>query len=428
MNCISFFITACICSVLQTQIPSEQPARFFSHDAAIKTMSANPSVFDNTVQSINNFRMFYEHPLQWIRNLPPVSFDSSQTQQDFTIVMVGDVLLHDRIEASCLGEDGQYHYESLFRNVRNEISQADLALVNQEVIIGGESLGVEGYPCFNAPFALADTLADTGFDVILHGTNHALDRGKQGLLNCLENWNTTYPDISILGIHNSKQSYDQVPIIEKNSYRIAVLNYTYGTNGITLPSDLPYGVSYLEQSKVISDLIYAKEHADFTIVCPHWGTEYSLKSTNEQKNWVKLFAEYGADLVIGTHPHVLEPVVLYEFDDRNDLLVYYSLGNFVNWTSHTGADTLPRMLGGMAKIKLTKDADGTIRFKDCSLSPLVSHVSNSYEGVTVYPLEQYTEELALQNQIIDQDPTFSVDRLQNLFSAFETVQSSHWSD
>lgn len=131
--------------------------------------------------------------------------------------MVGDVLLHDRIEASCLGEDGQYHYESLFRNVRNEISQADLALVNQEVIIGGESLGVEGYPCFNAPFALADTLADTGFDVILHGTNHALDRGKQGLLNCLENWNTTYPDISILGIHNSKQSYDQVPIIEKTA-------------------------------------------------------------------------------------------------------------------------------------------------------------------------------------------------------------------
>lgn len=119
---------------------------------------------------------------------------------EVSIVMVGDVLLHTPVAKSGETEGGGYDFHPLFENVREEIEAADLALVNQEVIIGGSELGISGYPAFNAPYELGDALADTGFDVILHATNHALDKGKRGILNCLEYWRTSHPEKAVLGL------------------------------------------------------------------------------------------------------------------------------------------------------------------------------------------------------------------------------------
>ena len=113
------------------------------------------------------------------------------------------------------------------------------------MIIGGEDLRVTGYPSFNAPFEVADALADAGFDVICHATNHALDRGAKGIVNCLGNWEDDHPEIEVVGIHTSKEDSDKICIYEKDGYKIAVLNYTYGTNGIPLPKDMPYAVDLL---------------------------------------------------------------------------------------------------------------------------------------------------------------------------------------
>ncbi len=333
---------------------------------------------------------------------------------EITLVMVGDVLLHTRVAESGRKEDGGYDFSAVFAHVKEEIEAADLALVNQEVIIGGEELGVTGYPSFNAPYELGDALADTGFDVVLHATNHALDKGKRGILNCLAFWEENYPEMAVLGIHQSQARQEEIYIYEQEGIKVAVLNYTYGTNGIALPGDMPYAVDLLEKDRMSRDLQKAREEADFVIVCPHWGTEYSLEASKSQKDLAAWFAEKGADLVLGTHPHVIEPIEILDGEEEEGTLVYYSLGNFVNWTSGTGQGVANRMVGGMARITIGLNEAGRAVVKDYGVEPLICHVETGVGGVTVYPLEEYTEELASRNEICLQDGSFSLEYCRNL--------------
>ena len=331
---------------------------------------------------------------------------------EYKIIMVGDVLLHTPVEESCRQADGSYDYDSLFAHTKETIAAADLALVNQEVIIGGADLGISGYPCFNADFSLCDSLVETGFDVICHATNHAMDKGRVGLVNCAEYWKNKYSQITVLGIHDTadtstSRGADPV-ILELADMRIAVLNYTYGTNGISLPEDMPYAVDMLNEGQVAADIQRAEQLADFTIVCPHWGTEYRLTPDASQEKWTKIFVENGADLVLGTHPHVIEPIEwVADEESDHEMLVYYSLGNFVNWTSGTGEGVANRMVGGMAEVTLSINDDGEVEIADYGVQPLVSHVTSNPGGVTTYFLEDYSEELAGENEIISQDPEFS---------------------
>lgn len=326
------------------------------------------------------------------------------------IIMVGDMLLHDRIEEVAKNEDGSYEYDEIFAHTKDMIADADIAIANEEVIIGGSELGVSGYPAFNAPYEFADELVKVGFDVICHGTNHALDKGGRGITNCLNNWEKKYPDVAILGIHDSVEDQQEVYICEKNDIKIAILNYTYGTNGIKLPADMPYGVDYLSEEKVKKDLEFAEENADFTIVCPHWGTEYSLEPDGYQSKWADIFAQSGADLIIGTHPHVIEKIDwISRGNSDKDTLCYYSLGNFVNWTSGTGVGVSNRMVGAMARVTLKREANGEVIIEKYDALPLVSHVTSNKNGVTVYPLAEYTDEMASKNEIVYQASDFSLE-------------------
>ncbi len=330
------------------------------------------------------------------------------------IVMVGDMLMHGRVMESGLKEDGTYNFDHLFVNVKDTIENADLALVNQETILGGTELGLSGYPAFNSPYELGDSLVDAGFDVILHATNHTLDKGKTGVQNCMNFWDTNYPDIAYLGINKSQEEQDtDIYIYEQDGIRIAILNYTYGTNGIPTPSDMPYIVNYLDEDKIIQDLKFAEEISDFTIVCPHWGTEYVLSATDSQKKWATIFMENGADLVIGTHPHVIEPIEMLTDENDNEMLVYYSIGNFVNGTSGTGEGTTNRMVGGIADITISLDENDEAYIEKYDVIPIVCHIDEKTE-YTVYYLSDYTEELAKENHIISQDPSFSLEECNNL--------------
>lgn len=338
---------------------------------------------------------------------------------EYKIIMVGDVLLHTPVEESCLQPDGSYDYDSLFSHTKEEISAADLALVNQEVIIGGADLGITGYPSFNADFSLCDSLAGAGFDIICHATNHAMDKGRKGLINCAKYWKENYPQITVLGIHDTADTSTscgaEPVILDLPDMKIAVLNYTYGTNGIPLPDDMPYAVDLLDEEQVAADIRRAEELADFTIVCPHWGTEYRLTPDASQEKWTKVFAENGADLVLGTHPHVIEPIEWVTDEERDhEMLVYYSLGNFVNWTSGTGEGVANRMVGGMAEVTITKNDHGEVEIADYGVKPMISHVTSGPEGVTTYFLEDYDAVLAEENEIISQDPDFSREYCVNL--------------
>ena len=333
------------------------------------------------------------------------------------IVMVGDMLMHGRVMESGLKEDGTYNFDHLFVNVKDTIENADLALVNQETILGGTELGLSGYPAFNSPYELGDSLVDAGFDVILHATNHTLDKGKTGVQNCMNFWDTNYPDIAYLGINKSQEEQDtDIYIYEQDGIRIAILNYTYGTNGIPTPSDMPYIVNYLDEDKIIQDLKFAEENSDFTIVCPHWGTEYVLSATDSQKKWATIFMENGADLVIGTHPHVIEPIEMLTDENDNEMLVYYSIGNFVNGTSGTGEGTTNRMVGGIADITISLDENDEAYIEKYDVIPIVCHIDEKTE-YTVYYLSDYTEELAKENHIVSQDPSFSLEECNNLIES-----------
>ena len=341
----------------------------------------------------------------------------SDIPQSATIIMVGDILLHTPVEEAAQDDEtGEYNFDFIFEHSRDEISAADLALVNQEVIIGGKELGISGYPAFNAPYEIGDALVKAGFDVICHGTNHALDKGAKGIINTLDFWRESYPEIGVVGVYSEQEAYDEIYIREVNGIKVAILNYTYGTNGIPLPSDMPYAVSLLEENRVRSQLAEAESRADFTIVCPHWGIEYNLKTSADQKKWMEIFRECGADAVIGTHPHVIEPYVFYDDEDtesisnnhgNGDMLVYYSLGNFVNWTSGKGEGVANRMVGGMAHFIISRKESGEVSLDDYRVENYVCHVKSGDRNVTVYPLDEYTDELGAENEIIKQDAAFS---------------------
>ena len=333
--------------------------------------------------------------------------------REIRLVMVGDILLHTPVADSGRLPEGGYDFGAVFAQMKEEISSADLALVNQEVIIGGEELGVSGYPAFNAPYELGDALAEAGFDVVLHATNHALDKGKKGILNCLSYWREKHPSMAVLGIHDSSAGQEEIYVYEQEGIRIAILNYTYGTNGIALPEDMPFAVDLMEKEKMQRDLQKARQEADFVVVCPHWGTEYLLSASQEQKDWAEWFAENGADLVLGTHPHVIEPFEWVDGGDRS-ALVYYSLGNFVNWTSGTGEGVANRMVGAMVEVTIGLDDENKAGIKSYDAEPVVCHVEQGFGGVSVWPLAQYTPEMAARNEIIKQDDGFTYEYCREL--------------
>lgn len=339
-----------------------------------------------------------------------------EQSSDVTLLMVGDILLHEPVQRVAKDAEGNYNYDFIFEHVKPKMQAADVAIVNQEVIIGGKELGVSGYPMFNAPYEAGDALVAAGVDVVCHATNHSLDMGKKGIINCYEFWKQRYPQIKVVGLNGFEYEYENIDIIEKNGIKIAILNYSYGTNGIAFPKDMPHAVDMLEKAKVEKDLKYAEENADFTLVIPHWGTEYNLGTDAYQEYWTGIFREGGADLVIGAHPHVIEPVEMIEDENTGitnnhgggDMLVYYSLGNFVSWTSSTGKGVSNRSVGGMAKVTITKNASGEAVIKDHEVEAVVCHESSKEHGVTVYPLSEYSEDLAKENEIKLQDSSFTM--------------------
>lgn len=330
------------------------------------------------------------------------------------LVMVGDMLMHLRVTQSGKMEDGTYNYDHIFEYVKEDIEAADVAIVNQEVILGGAELGYSGYPMFNTAFELGDAIDDAGFDVVLHATNHTMDKGKAGLMNCLNYWSENHPDIKVLGANKTREEYDEVYIYEQDDMKIAILNYTYGLNGMPMPSDMPYAVDMMEEDKMSADIAKAEEEADFTVVCLHWGNEYQTYASNNQKMWSEFFQERGVDLIIGTHPHVIQPVEWYEDEDGNRMLVYYSIGNFINSTADSGNGIGARVVGAMAEVELVRDENGDVVIGDYGVTPLVTQIEAGPGNITTYKLEDYSQELADSNQMSYKDPGFSYEFCKEL--------------
>lgn len=344
-----------------------------------------------------------------------VQQDEVFQEPEVSLIMVGDILLHENVQESGKLSDGTYNYDHMFEYIKDDVQAADIAIANQEVILGGTEIGLYGYPNFNGPFEVGDALVDAGFNVILHATNHTLDHGKSALVNCLDFWKTKHSDVAVLGVFESQDAYDNdIYVFEEDGLKIVILNYTYGTNGMPFPIDMPFAVAMLEENKVIADLQKANEIADFIVVCPHWGTEYRHEQSREQEYWAELFMENGVDLVIGTHPHYIQPVEMLIGENGEEMLVYYSLGNYINSTGESGRGTADRMIGGMAQVTVAKTETGKAYIKEYGVEPLVTQLSYGTQEITTYKLDEYTETLASQNRILDKDDVFSLEFCQEL--------------
>lgn len=307
-----------------------------------------------------------------------------------SLVAVGDNLIHNTLISAGEQEDGSLDYSSFYENIKNDISSADIAVINQETILGGSEFEYTGYPVFNSPWEIGTAAIDAGFDIFTCATNHSLDKGYAGIeQECA--FFDQHPEVVHVGTNDSEEDYNSIIYYEKNSIRFAILNYTYGTNGIPIPESSPWCVNMMDKEKMAADINAAKQNADVIIVFPHWGTENSTSVSDYQREYVQLFSDLGVDIVIGTHPHVLQPVEWVENETTGKkMLVYYSLGNFISHQT-----SLNQLCGGMAEIKIEKK-NGEISITSAKLVPVVCWYKSSgdkYE-FSVYKLSDYTDSIA----------------------------------
>ena len=252
-----------------------------------------------------------------------------------------------------------YDYSDCFKFVKEEINRADIAIANLEVTLGGKPY--RGYPAFSAPDEYLFAIRDAGFDVLITANNHCLDKGKKGLERTLLMLDSL--QIPHAGTYvNTESREQQYPLLlEKNGFRIALLNYTYGTNGIKVAS--PNVVNYIDKAVMAQDIEAARaQHPDALIACMHWGDEYQSLPNKEQKNLTDWLLQQGVTHIIGSHPHVVQPMELRtDSITGNQHVVVYSLGNFISNMSARRTD------GGLL-FKLELEKDSVTRVANCGYS------------------------------------------------------------
>lgn len=312
------------------------------------------------------------------------------------LMAVGDNLVHPHVRR-CAYIGGTYNFDSLYANLLGEINAADISVINQETVFTKSRFS--GFPRFATPRQIADSVAGAGFDVVEMANNHIMDKGTSAIKYSLNVWRQ-FPNITTLGAYDSKTDYNTIRVVESNGVKIAMLNYTKSTNGIKIPSSKYYMVDKLtRKTKMAADIKKAKAAADFVVVFMHDGTEYKTYPSKAQKSHAKWFADHGVDLIVGTHPHVVEPVKWVTSKDGHRMLCYYSLGNYV--ANHL-KPTLYRIMGGMARIQIAKDnKTGETYINGYEMVPLVIHKGTTSTspntGYTVYKLAEYTPEMAKAN-------------------------------
>jgi poly-gamma-glutamate synthesis protein (capsule biosynthesis protein) len=304
-----------------------------------------------------------------------------------TIAAAGDNLFHEPL-LKCFYREGRYDFDPLYEVIKPYIEKADIAFVNQETVLGTSDYS--GYPRFNTPREAGAALAAAGFDVVNHANNHIMDKGEEGIRSTISYWEGV-PGVRYLGIHPSEEARNEnFCVIEKNNIRVGFLAYTYGTNFIPLPKGKSYLVSLIDREKMAEDIGRLRERCDFLVVSMHWGNEYEQKPSAAQEELAAFLAGRGVDLVIGHHPHVLQPMAQIRRPGGGDMLVYYSLGNFTS--AHVRPDK-PILMGGLMYVELKKTGK-TVEVKKACVVPLINHYEKTLTGFRIYPLGEYTEELA----------------------------------
>lgn len=331
-----------------------------------------------------------------------------------TVIAVGDNLYHQSLYKSGASESGPWNYDHIYENVRDEIQAADIAIIDQETVFTSDHDNVSTYPSFATPTEVGDAVIKAGFNVIGSATNHIDDFGMDYLKQTFDFWKTNYPDVPVLGIHETQQDADTIQTMTVNDITIAFLDYTYGTNNPGADGVQSYTIDKFDKNKVAADIQKAKAMSDCLIFIAHWGKEEEPMPTEYQKQWANFLMKQGVDVIIGGHPHVLQPYGRLSDDEGNEMVVFYSLGNFVS-----SQESLTKVLGGMAHFTIEKtvtEGQSTIRILEPDVKATVMHYNHDEGIYGPYMLDDYTDELAYTHslpEITGED--FSVAKLREKF-------------
>ena len=312
------------------------------------------------------------------------------------MLATGDGLIHNAVYweyATGNRDTGPYNFDGALDYVRDIVSEYDIAYYNQETPFAG---GLpDGYPRFSTPSEFGDAMLDAGFNMVSLATNHTLDKGENGIIN-FYNYFKNKDDVVYNGIADSMDTRNNFIISEKNNITYTMLSYTTSTNGLPVPSGKDYLVNVYDAEQVKEDIESVRDKVDVLIVAMHWGVEYATTPNASQEEIAQYLADLGVDIIIGTHPHVLQPITWID-----DTLVIYSLGNFIS--NQYGTDDYNKLVGFMATWDITKtvtpegevditidNLGGELIFTKYNGNPITTP---NHDGHQVIPFSKMTDEV-----------------------------------
>ena len=325
---------------------------------------------------------------------PTTSTESQKnTHVKIKFSAVGDNLIHDYIYDHLRQADGSYRFDELYEPTRYLDQDRDISYINLETLCAGEELGLSGYPSFNGPTQVLDSLHQAGFNWLSAAINHSFDRGEEGIIKQLD-YLEKYPNIAVTGSQKSADA-PRFKVKEIDGVKVGLTTYTYGLNGLTLPEGKDYLVNLIDEDQIKKDMDVLNQNSDIQIVSMHWGEEYQFVPNEEQLRIAQLLSDCGVDVIVGGHPHVIQPMDYLTGTSGNQTLVMYSLGNFISSQAEND-----QMLGGMGRWILDYDQNSqAVTFDQVEFWPTVTYIGDNYQTYKTYALKDYTNELGEQHMI-----------------------------
>ena len=316
---------------------------------------------------------------------------------------IGHESVYNDAQRRATEDSYEYNFLPMYDGVRSLFASADIKFINQETVTADASFGYHGYPNFNTPQDMGRTIVDLGFDIVNIATNHMLDMRAAGYQSELDFWKTQ--DILMIGGYENEEDYNTIRYFETNGIKIALLSYTYGTNGIILDYGSSLVVPYIDSDTITRQVTAAKESADLVFVSMHWGTDSSLEITSEQKQYAQLLTNLGVDVVIGHHSHTLQDMEWKENSEGHKTLIIYSLGNLLHSMYYDASETRNYcfLVGGVATFDIVISQTDGIYIDNPLYHPTVCHYTKDPTGqlhagnFCVYELKDYTEELCSEH-------------------------------
>ena len=323
---------------------------------------------------------YIQRKKHFVNEYVDVVYDTVNTEikNEASIVMVGDALMHMPLVNTYKSSQG-YNFDNIFKHLGSTINEYDLKYYNQETILGGTALGLSGYPQFNSPQEVGDAFVKAGFNLVSLATNHTMDNyyrtGGKTITNSINYWKKHADSVIAAGSYLSKEDRDAIIIKEVNGIKYALLSYTEHTNGLPVPGDKSYLCNVYNKDKVKDDVQKYRDKVDVLMVAMHWGEEYTNTPTSGEKEKAKYLASLGVDIVIGCHPHVMQPMTYID-----NTLVIYSLGNFVS--NQSGYNKQTGLMASANIVKKTYHGKSTVTIEDATAEFVYTNRNDRY---VIYP-------------------------------------------